>query len=75
MPRYHFNIFDGSQVRDTKGMDLPDRDAAWKEATLATGELLNGFETSLRKGQDFRMEVTDEFENPLWEIQVHAKRR
>jgi hypothetical protein len=41
MPRYYFHIShgDGSAVRN-EGIDLPDKDAAWVEATSACGEII-----------------------------------
>jgi hypothetical protein len=33
MPRFHFNILDGSPILDLQGRDFPTLDAARKEAT------------------------------------------
>ncbi|WP_156928882.1 hypothetical protein [Bradyrhizobium sp. th.b2] len=42
MPRYFFHIQHGERdLPDEIGEDLPDKDAAWKEATTITaGQLL-----------------------------------
>jgi hypothetical protein len=40
MPRYHFNIYHDTQQIDQEGMDLPDKHAAWEEATMAADEMI-----------------------------------
>jgi hypothetical protein len=52
---------------------LPDKHAAWKEATVTAGQLLQSLDGKLQPDQDWRMEVTDEFANPLYVIHVSAK--
>lgn len=40
MPRYFFHVYyDGHQI-DRVGEDLPDKNAAWKEATATAGRIL-----------------------------------
>lgn len=72
MPRYFFNIYHDRVTRDDLGTELPDRHAAWEEATTAAGEIIRGIDGSLKPDRDWRLEVTDEFANPLWEIHVKA---
>lgn len=72
MPRYHFHIVHDKFHRDHDGMELPDKNAAWEEATKATGEIIKDIDGSLIPGHDWRMEITDEFANPIWEIHVKA---
>nr|WP_202966308.1 hypothetical protein [Treponema endosymbiont of Eucomonympha sp.] len=57
------------------GEELPDQDAAWVEATRTAGEMIKNLDGKLKPGRDWRMEVTDEFQNPLWEIRVNAEKR
>ncbi|MBB5055111.1 hypothetical protein HNQ36_005122 [Afipia massiliensis] len=67
MPRYYFNIFHGSDAHwDHEGEELPDRDAAWEEATKVAGETIKDLDGKLALGRPWRLEVTDEFANPLW---------
>lgn len=41
MPRYFFHVREGSEIsRDTEGQELPNADAARKEAVAATREIL-----------------------------------
>jgi hypothetical protein len=74
MPRYFFNIFHGRAEPDLIGEELSDQHAAWEEATVTAGRLLQSLDGKLQPGQDWEMEVTDEFANPLYLIHVTAKR-
>ena len=68
MPRYFFNVYHGRSEPDEVGEELPDRHAAWKEATITAGQILQGLDGKLQPSCDWRMEVTDEFANPLFVI-------
>jgi hypothetical protein len=39
VPQYFFNVGGERSVSDTVGEELPDDEAAWKEATLIAGEI------------------------------------
>ena len=73
MPRYFFNVYHERPEPDDLGEELPDRHAAWKEATITAGQILQGLDGKLQPNRDWRMEVTDEFANPLFVIKVSAK--
>ena len=73
MPRYFFNVYHERAEPDEVGEELPDRRAAWKEATITAGQLLQSLDGKLQPGCDWRMEVMDEFANPLYVIHVSAK--
>jgi hypothetical protein len=73
MPRYFFNVYHERSEPDEVGEELPDRHAAWKEATITAGQILQGLDGQLGPNRDWRMEVTDEFANPLFVINVSAK--
>ncbi len=76
MPKYYFNVFHGSEThRDYEGEELPDRGAAWEEATKVVGETIKNIDGKLVPGRPWRLEVTDEFANPLWEISVKGERK
>jgi hypothetical protein len=75
MPLYHFNIYHDHVTIDDEGTELTDKDAAWKEATHIAGESIKDIDGKLRPGHDWRLEVTDEFLNPLWEISVAAAKK
>jgi hypothetical protein len=74
MPLYFFNIHHERSDFDSVGEELPNKQAAWKEATVVAGRILQGLDGRLQPGRDWEMEVTDEFANPLYVIRVSAKR-
>lgn len=73
MPRYFFNIQHGQPDPDETGMDLPDNDAAWKEATITAGKLLQDMDGTLKPGREWRMEVTDAAGNLIWVLRLLAE--
>jgi hypothetical protein len=40
MPKYFFNVFHDRTEWDSVGEESPDQHAAWKEATVTAGQLL-----------------------------------
>jgi hypothetical protein len=74
MPRYFFNIYHERAELDDEGEELPDAQAAWHEATVTAGQIIQDLDGKFRPGQNWRMEVTDEFANPLYVIRVSADR-
>ncbi|WP_461329934.1 DUF6894 family protein [Bradyrhizobium diazoefficiens] len=44
MPRYFFHITHERTEIDRVGEDLPDKHAAWKEATVTAGQILQGID-------------------------------
>jgi hypothetical protein len=72
MPRYFFNVYYERAELDEEGEELPDAQAAWHEATVTAGQIIQDLDGKLRPGQDWRLEVTDEFANPLYVIDVRA---
>ena len=75
MPLYYFNVYHDQEDQDEHGTELPDANAAWEEATEIAGLSIRDLDGKLRPGHDWRLEVTDEFKNPLWEINVRAKKK
>jgi hypothetical protein len=53
---------------------LPDKHAAWREATVMAGQTLQGLDGKLQPGREWRMEVTDEFANPLYVLHINAEK-
>ena len=51
---------------------MPDKDAAWKEATVMAGQTLQHLDGKLQPGRGWRMEVTDEFANALYILHIPA---
>jgi hypothetical protein len=63
MPLYFFNFSRGTAPEPhpfkNEGLELPNNDAAWAEATTACGEKLREIDGALRPGGGWKMEVTD----------------
>ncbi|MET4719344.1 hypothetical protein ABIF63_003450 [Bradyrhizobium japonicum] len=74
MPKYFFHITHGHTEIDDVGEELPDKHAAWKEATITAGQMLQDMDGKLRPGHDWRMEVTDEFQNTLYALHIQAEK-
>jgi hypothetical protein len=74
MPRYFFHVYHAQPELDYEGEELPDKHAAWKEATVMAGQTLQGLAGKLKPAREWRMEVTDEFANPLYVLHINAER-
>jgi hypothetical protein len=74
MSRYFFHVYHDRTEVDYEGEELPDKHAAWKEATIMAGQTLQGLDGKLKPGLEWRMEVTDEFANPLHVLHINAER-
>ena len=74
MPRYFFHTYHDRPHVDHQGEELPDKHAAWREATVMAGQTLQGLDGNLQPGREWRMEVTDEFANRLFVLHIHAER-
>ena len=55
-------------------MELPDKHHAWEEATIRAGKALQGLDGNLNPGHEWRMDVTDEFANPLYVLHISAEK-
>ena len=60
MPRFHFNVEDGSSYPDHEGTELPDVPAAKAHAVWYFGDMLKASPCTFWNGDDWRMEVADE---------------
>lgn len=74
MPKYFFHITHERTEIDQVGEELPDKHAAWKEATVTAGQILQGLDGRLKPHNDWRMEVVDEFENVLYVLHIQAEK-
>lgn len=74
MPRYFFNVYDGTHLHiDDVGEELPDRLAAWHEATTSAGQSLQDLDGKLLPGTEWFMDVLDEFGNCLYSLRISAR--
>jgi hypothetical protein len=69
-----FHVYHDRPEIDHEGEDLPDKHAAWKEATVIAGQILQSLDGKLQPGREWRMEVTDEFANALYVLHIHAEK-
>ena len=60
MPRFHFNVYDGSGLTDDEGCDFPDWSAARLDAVRLAGEFLRNNPKSALSCDAWRLEVADE---------------
>jgi hypothetical protein len=74
MPRYFFHVYHDQTLIDDEGEELPEKHAAWKEATVVAGQTLQGLDGNLQPDRGWRMEVTDEFDEPLFILHIHAEK-
>ncbi|MBR1091018.1 hypothetical protein JQ621_26455 [Bradyrhizobium manausense] len=72
MPRYYFHIKHEDTEIDQFGEELPDKHAAWNEATVTAGQILQSIDGKLAPGRDWRMEVMDELQNTLFVLHIRA---
>ena len=73
MPRYYFNVLNSNPSLDDLGEDLHDKEAAWRQATITAGEIFEAIDGSLRPGQEWTLEVTDEARRAVYVIHIEAK--
>jgi hypothetical protein len=73
MPKYFFNFWDDEQRIDNVGEELPDRHAAWKEASETLSRIIQDIDGNLRPDRPYRLEVIDEAGTPIFEMKVTAK--
>jgi hypothetical protein len=71
--RYFFAFpHEGSRL-DTEGEELPNNEAAWRQAIIVAGELFRNMDGEFQPGQEWRLEVTDERRNPIYILRVCAE--
>lgn len=59
MPRYHFDVHDGTDLPDHHGIELPDLAAARREAVRYAAALLGELGDGFWDGGDWQMVVKD----------------
>ena len=73
--RYYFNITGSHPSADGIGDELPNDEAAWKEATTAAGEMFKDIDGKFRPDEEWSLEVTDDQRNPIYTIHITAKQK
>jgi len=73
MPRYFFRLINSLNTEmKNEGLDLPDKEAAWTEATVACGELLKDLDGNLRPGDKWQMTVKDEAGAEIYQLEFRT---
>jgi hypothetical protein len=75
MPRYYFNVYDGTSSVDDDGAELQDDEAAWQQATTTAGELFKDVDGKFRPDQEWTLEVTDERRKPIYVINISSQKK
>ncbi|GLS44231.1 DUF6894 family protein [Methylobacterium brachythecii] len=70
MPRYFFHVRDGKGREDVDGTVKADLDAAKREAVLLAANLMGDYAGDLIKAYDWRIDVTDERGQVLFQIDM-----
>lgn len=73
MPLYSFNIIASNQTRlGAICIELENDEAAWEEATMTCSELMKGFSAGFRPGDEWRLEVLDASQQPLYSVRISS---
>jgi hypothetical protein len=74
MPKFYFTVRDGRNSElQNEGIDLPDKNAAWVEATTACGELLRDLDGRLNPGDEWCMRVKDNIGADIFLLEFKTK--
>jgi Domain of unknown function (DUF6894) len=74
MPLFFFGIRNGrySGASDS-GIELADRDAAWRELTSVCADIVSGISRKLKQNSQWEMELLDESRRPVFRIRLVAE--
>lgn len=72
MPKYHFHIRDGSDLRDVDAVDLRDLQTARHEGAGLVGQCLRDEPQRIWTHPDWHLDVTDKNGASLFRIHVIA---
>jgi hypothetical protein len=71
MPLYFFRIRNGRYSgASEQGIELADRDAAWRELTSTCADMLSGICRKLGQNTQWEMELLDELKQPIFRISL-----
>ncbi len=74
MTTFFFTTCYGTTQTETP-VDLPDVDAAWREAAVATGEWFKEISSEFQPGQHWELAVTDAQNKPMYLFRVAAEKK
>jgi hypothetical protein len=71
MPLYFFRIRNGRYSgASERGIELADRDEAWRELTRTCADMLSGICRKLGQNTQWEMELLDELKQPIFRISL-----
>lgn len=74
MPLYYFRIQSGRYSGvSSRGIELPDQDAAWEELTGVCGDMIGSIARHLAENAEWQMELLDESKKPIFRIRLLAE--
>ena len=59
---------------DEVGQELPNDEAAWREATSLAGAIFKELDGKMRPGQDWVLDVADQNRKPIFHIRISTKK-
>jgi hypothetical protein len=71
--RYFFHVFDGQDMPDLVGTELPDDAAAKAEAIVTAGTMVREAGGSFWNGEEWVMRVENDAGGPVCELRFSAK--
>ena len=71
MPRFFFHLRGGRDIPDNEGIELRDWQTAQHEAVARAGRLVSNDAERLGLGEDWSVNVTDEYYQPLFNFNFH----
>jgi hypothetical protein len=71
MPLFFFRI--GYSGASDSGIELADRNAAWRELTSVCADIVSGISRKLKQNSQWEMELLDESRRPVFRIRLVAE--
>jgi hypothetical protein len=73
MPVYYFRISNGPYSGASDHIELADQNAAWDEMSKVCGDLVGGISRNMKQNSEWRMELLDEGQKPVFRIRLVAE--
>lgn len=73
--RFYFSIVaqSGEAISDPDGLELPDLESAWEEATKTAGQILRDLSSSFELGPQWSIEIRDHAMKPVRSLYITAR--
>ena len=75
MPRFYFNVYDGSNFIDDDGTEFDDLPSVPIEAIKLAGNLIAENASRIRPGEEWRLEVTNEEGVALFDLEFVVREK